>query len=398
MGMAQLVLVANPGSASRKYALYDGDVLRASVHFEHDADHVIYTFTTPQQSSSFATELSDLRDASSKVIELLTSKDALHSGENIERIALRIVAPGSYFVQHRFIDGAFLEQLQAALRRAPLHVAAALDELHALREQFPDTPMFGISDSAFHVTKPPEAWLYGIPLDHADHLDIKRYGYHGLSMTSVVDSLKQHSLLTHSTVVAHIGSGVSVTALSGGASVDTTMGYSPLEGVVMASRSGSIDLIAAGVLASELGLDQKNLEHYCNSQGGLLGLGGSNDVRLLLEHEAAGDDRARLALRVYTYQLQKAIGQMSAAAGGIDSLVFTGTIGLRSTQIRERIVNRLGYLGFVIDPAKNQTASNTVVTNIAAPTSKPIYIVATDEQAVMAKLAAETPLEGTAQR
>lgn len=384
MDMDALFLIANPGSASRKYSLYEGLKLRANVHFEYENGQIVYTYSAGDESSSFATELSELRASAGKVVSLLRAKGALRDDETIARIGLRIVAPGSFFAQNRIIDDTFTTELQAALLRAPLHVAAALDELYALREQFPETTIVGISDSSFHSTKPPQAWLYGFPLEDADRLDIKRYGYHGLSMASVVSTLRSHNALPPRLLVAHIGSGVSVTALENGASVDTTMGYSPLEGTLMASRSGSLDITAAGVLANALGLDQKNLEHYLNTQSGLLGLGGSSDVRELLEREKNGDTKAQLALTVYVYSIQKAIGQMAAASGGADALVFTGTVGLRSAPIRQRVVSRLGYLGFGIDATANDgDIDGTSLAPIAVKASKPIYVVATDEQAIM---------------
>lgn len=396
MDMEPLVLIANPGSASRKYALYEGQTLRASVHFELDNDQVIYTYTAGENGTSSATQLSELRASAGTVVQLLRDKGALLPDEALSRIGLRVVAPGSYFAQNRIVDDTFTAQLQGALLRAPLHVAAALDEMYALREQFPDTTIVGISDSAFHSTKPSEAWLYGFPLEDADRLDIKRNGYHGLSVASVVHTLVQHHTLPEKLVVAHIGSGVSVTAVSRGLSADTTMGYSPLEGVIMATRSGSVDPTAAGVLRTELGLDEKAFENYLNTKCGLLGLGGSSDVRELLERESTGDHRATLALQTYVYHLQKAIGQMTAALDGVDALVFTGTIGLRSAPIRERVAARLSYLGFSLNPAANAADATKPITNIAGQGSKPIYIIATDEQGIMAKqtIAMELPAPG----
>lgn len=393
MGMEPLILVANPGSASRKYALYQGSVLRANVHFELDNQQIIYTIEADGTSASFATNLTSLSTTATHVVSLLRTKGGLRPDETISRIGLRIVAPGDFFTHDHVTDNTFVTQMQTALFRAPLHVAAALDELHALRDQFPDTPIIGISDSAFHRTKHEAAWHYGLPPADAERLGIKRFGYHGLSVASVVDTLTNQGYLTEKVIVAHIGSGVSVTALKGGLSVDNTMGYSPLEGVLMATRSGNLDPTAAGILRAELGLDEKGFETYLNKQCGLLGLGGSSDIRELLSREAAGDRSAQLALQVYVYQLQKAIGQMAAAIDGADTLVLTGTVGLRSAPIRERLTERLGYLGFYLDPVANKSVDDAPITNIAAPGYKPIYVVETDEQGVMAKQTAEALLD-----
>jgi len=383
-----LVLVANPGSASRKYALYDGGRLRGSLHLEWQAGKVVCTV----QSGDTAThevpiQLDRLEHAASALPKLLRQQTLLARDERLAGIGVRVVAPGAYFLEDRIMDEACLAQLEAALPRAPLHIAATLAELRAVRRQFPDVPLAGVSDSAFHITKPDYAWNYGIRLEDADELDIKRFGYHGLSAASVVHQLRQAEKLPPKIIICHLGSGASVTAVHGGRGIDTTMGYSPLEGVIMSTRSGSIDPTAVRALADARHLDAAAAETYLNQHGGLAGLGGSPDIRELLQREANGDHRARLALNTYVFSVQKAVGSMAAALGGADALVFTGTVGERSAPIRRSVVSRLHYLDFILDEHINTACSAppqlAVIGRLAH--SKPVYVLPAHEGAEMAR-------------
>lgn len=390
MAMGALILVSNPGSASRKYALYAGKHVRATLHFEYMDGKVMCTFVHGEDHATEQTDLQNVEQAAQKVLGMLTESGALKKDEVISGIGLRIVAPGSYFLEHHIIDDAVLGQLRALEPRAPLHIAATLQELTALREHFVTTPVVGVSDSAFHITKPDFAWNYGINLDDADRLDIKRFGYHGLAVMGAVHTLKSMDRLPTKLVVCHLGSGASVTAVYNGKSVDTTMGFSPLEGLIMATRVGSIDVTAAHALKDLLGFDDAKLEDYLNHQSGLLGLSGvSSGVRELLIAEQSGNHRAELALNTYAHSVQKAIGQMVAVLGGIDVLVFTGTVGERSAPMRERIIRPLHFVDFMLDAQVNAECTNpTDIVNIARVAhSKPVFVVPTDEAAEIAHIA-----------
>lgn len=385
--MAALTLIANPGSASRKYALYDGEECRAQLHFELVGDAVRCTLTRQGQSKSITTKAHALHEAAAQLSALLSTHKILAPGEAIAKIGLRVVAPSSFFLQDRLLNDDVVAGLQTTQPRAPLHIAATLHELHELRAAYPEKPIWGISDSAFHITKPDYAWNYGLPIDDADRLEIKRFGYHGLSVASVVHTLRAHKKLVPKLVVCHLGSGASVTAVHGGLCLDTTMGYSPLEGLIMSTRSGSLDVTAARVLKEALDFDDAQLDEYLNTKSGLVGLGGSADIRELLELDASGNHRAQLALQTYVFNVQKAIGQMSAALGGVDMLVLTGTVGERSAPIRQRILAQLGYLDLYLDDHANdqceQPPSPTRISRLAR--SKPIYVVPADEAGEMAR-------------
>lgn len=387
MARKRLILIANPGSASRKYALFEGDICRAQLHFEYSGEHVVCTITHEQKQQTLRTDLKDISDVAHTLNRFLQKYNILIEKERIDSIGLRIVAPSSFFLDDMKLTQAVVERLQKLRERAPLHITASLQELHKLRKQFEDVPIYGVSDSAFHRTKPDFAWNYGLPLKDADRLDIKRFGYHGLAVESAICKLDEIGKLTPKVVVAHLGSGASVTAVLSGKSVDNTMGYSPLEGLIMATRSGSIDFSSTQVLRAELGLTDRQLDEYLNYASGLLGLGGSADIRELLKLEADNNHRARLALNTFVYAVQKAIGAMTASLGGIDQLVFTGIIGERSAPIRKQIVQHLGYLDLSLDANANAGCLDpqvpTRISRLAR--SKVIHVVPIDEAAEILK-------------
>jgi acetate kinase len=387
MDMAgSLILIANPGSASRKYALYENERVRGELHFEWLRGRVNCTITRGDQTHSVPVEIDDLALALRHVLPLLQQSDILHVNEKISSVGLRIVAPGAYFLQDRLVDETFTARLEAAQTLAPLHVKATLQELYAIQQQF-DVPIVGVSDSSFHATKPEAAWNYGLPLADADHFDIKRFGYHGLSAASVMRALSAIPHLGSKTIICHMGSGVSVAAIQDGKSLDTTMGYSPLDGVIMATRSGSIDWAAGQALKKSLRLSDAEFDTYLNSNCGLQGLGGSSDVRELLEREAHGDAIAHLALTTYIYNIQKAIGQMVAVLGGVDQFVFTGTIGERSAPVREQVMVPFEYINLVINKQAN---ANCVVVREPVDISLrghpiPIFVIPANESIILAQ-------------
>jgi acetate kinase len=378
-----LTLIANPGSASRKYALYEGLEERASLHFEWVQHLIVCTLRQGDTQHVLHVSTHDMNAVAAQVLPILKTQEVLSDDEHIERIGLRVVAPGAFFLEDHLADSGFIAKLEAIHSRAPIHITATLDELHILRKEFKNVPVTGVSDSAFHITKPDYAWNYGISLEVADHFEIKRFGYHGLSVAAVVRQLAEAGKLPVKLVVCHLGSGASVTAVHGGRSMDTTMGYSPLEGIIMSTRSGTIDPTAVRTLKEVCYFDDDKAEDYLNNHSGLLGLGGSSDIRELLRRESDGDNRSRLALATYIHSVQKAIGQMTAVLGGIDGLVFTGTVGERSAPIRERISERLHYLDIALDPHANQACGMPVgVVSIGRLAhSRPVFVVATQEAA-----------------
>lgn len=385
----ELILVANPGSSSRKYALYESASLkvRAELHVESVDSTVVATITQGTDSHWVSCDIDTIADAANVVSDIFEKAGCIKSNETITTIGLRIVAPSAFFMQHHEINDEVVARLESLEDIAPIHIVATLDELKKLRGHFTDTPIVGVSDSAFHHTKPNYTWNYGINIHDADRLDIKRFGYHGLSAQACVDELWKRGKLPPKVIVCHLGSGSSVSAIFHGRSIDTTMGFSPNEGVVMATRSGTISLDAARTLQQKLHLDDAGLDHYLNQNAGLLGLGQSNDIRELLRREAAGDHLAHLALATLVHTIHKSIGSMMVAMNGCDMIVFTGTVGERSDILRKRIVAHLAFADFHLDGTRNADCTEpheyTLISQSA--TSRPIAVIPTNESFEIAK-------------
>ncbi|MBP6916783.1 acetate/propionate family kinase [Candidatus Saccharibacteria bacterium] len=386
MAMEPLILAANPGSASRKYALYRKQKRVASINFEYENNQIIGSLTTKRKKVSLNGEISELNQAASKIIPVLRRHRVIRNIKDIGGVGLRVVAPSGYFLSDHLLDEENLHKLDQLEPIAPLHIKATLQEARSLRTHLKNIPVLLVSDSAFHITKPDYAWNYAIPLEDADRLEIKRYGYHGISISSIVNKLKAANKLPPKLIVCHLGSGSSITAVLEGNSIDNSMGYSPLEGLMMATRSGSIDVVAALTLKRALQLRNDSFEAYLNNQCGLKGISGSSaDIRKLLEYEANGDYRAGLALKMYVYHIQQSIGQAAAVLNGVDALVFTGTVGIRSSVIRERITRNLSYLGLELEEPKNsKTFEPKKITKINPRSRiKPIFVITTNEELEM---------------
>ncbi len=384
--MEKLFLVTNPGSSSRKYALYRGDKAVCTLHFEMEGKDVVCTLKRADGSKQKLTDgFKKLTDTVKYVKDILTNEGYLDKNNVLSAVLARVVATGDYFAQDHLVDDECLKNLEIGKKRAPLHVPVVAAEIEACVKEFDGTPVMIISDSAFHTSRDDTHTYYAIDTELADKAEIKRYGFHGLSMGSISSYLEAEKIGAEKVIACHIGSGSSVTALKDGKSFDTTMGYTPLEGVMMATRCGDIDATAAMAIGRELGLEGEKLEEYLNKQCGLKGVTGeTDDMREVLSLRADGDPRAKLAYDMYIYRIQRAIGQMAASLQGVDALVFTATIGERNSEIRRDIVAGLGYLGFKLNDTKNDDGfGDNRHCNIAAAGSKPIYVIQTDETGEM---------------
>ena len=382
MNKDRLILITNPGSSSRKYALYRGNDFLCALHFEFEGEKIVYTLKKADGSKNKKdTELRNLFEVVNILEKTLTDEGYLNESTKLDAILARVAAPGSYFAADHVVDEECLVQLEIAKERAPLHAPVIASEIEQLKKTFNDTLIIEISDSAFHNERSDVAKAYAIDTELAEKYDIKRWGYHGLSVGSIVRLMKNEGILPEKVVVCHIGSGASITAVKDGKSADTTMGYSPLEGLMMATRAGSMDVAAALAIKRELNMQSDDeLEKYLNKKCGLLGVSGkSDDMREIIKGCANGDKRAELARALYVLTLRRAIGQMAASMAGVDAIVFTATIGERSDEIRRLVAESLSYLGFNLDYDKNAKDMDERVVNIATENSKPIYVIKTDE-------------------
>jgi acetate kinase len=270
---------------------------------------------------------------------------------DLEAVAHRVVHGGARFTDPVVIDDSVREAIFELEDLAPLHNAPALRGIEEASSALPEVPHVAVFDTAFHATIPPEASVYAIPRRWREERGIRRYGFHGLSVQWAAECVPVSRL-----VVCHLGGGCSVTAVRDGRSVDTTMGFTPLEGVPMSTRSGSVDPGAILYLLRESEIDARTLDHALNFDSGLNGLAGSGDMAEIDERAEEGDPDALLALDVFTYRVAAAVAAMTVAAEGLDALVFTAGIGEGSASARARVCRRLGFLGVELDSEANRAA------------------------------------------
>jgi acetate kinase len=288
----------------------------------------------------------------------------------VRAVGHRVVHGGSRFVDPVAIDDDVTSAIAELSAIAPLHNSPALDAIEEARRRFPDVPHVAVFDTAFHATIPPPAATYAVPARWREEWGVRRYGFHGLSVQSAAERARVPRL-----VVCHLGGGCSVTAVRDGRSVDTTMGFSPLEGVPMATRSGSFDPGAILYLLREKGLTVAELDRALEHESGLVALGGTDDVRRL---------EGTLALDVFVHRVAGAVAAMAAAAGGLDALVFTAGVGEGSAYVREQVCARLAFLGLELDVLANRDAVPDA--EIHAPSSRvAVHVLRAREELVIAR-------------
>ena len=316
-------------------------------------------------SSSLKLSLLDARDRLERSITLpsrrgriddQTFRDALEGAGPIEAVGHRIVHGGAEFAAPVLIDARVMLRLADLVDLAPLHQPTSLRALETVRRLIPDVPQFGCFDTAFHARMPEAAATYALPREWRERWKIRRFGFHGLSHAYAsrrVAALMARPVAAVRIVTCHLGAGASLAAVAGGVSVDTTMGFTPLEGLVMATRSGSVDPGLILWLQEHVGMPTSELAATLEYRSGLLGLTGSADMREILAAERDGDPDAGRAVAVYLHRLRAGVASMAAAMDGLDALVFTGGVGENSPEIRARAADGLGFLGVGIDPARN---------------------------------------------
>ena len=299
-------------------------------------------------------------------------RDALAGFEGLRAVGHRIVHGGSRFREAALVDDEVRACLEELVELAPLHQPPALAALDAARSALPHVPHVACFDTAFHATMPDAASTYALPADWRERLGVRRFGFHGLSHAYAARraaALLEREVGDLRVVSCHLGSGASLCAVRGGRSLDTTMGFTPLEGLVMSTRSGSVDPGLVLWLIRYRGISPEAVERALERESGLLGLAGTRDMREVLgriEH----DLDAQLALAVYVHRLRGSIAAMAASLGGIDALVFTGGVGERSARVRTAAVDGLGFLGIELDPASNQRASGEQDVDLSARSSR----------------------------
>jgi acetate kinase len=376
---SDVVLCLNGGSSSLKFAVFElggGEERRlvtgAVEGVGTDAGTAII------RAGERETEWrSTFRDADAALDATFTLLDASKVTKP-DIVGHRVVHGGGTYAEPALVDAAMLHGLESLIPIAPLHLPGAIAAMKAMRRRDPDVPQVACFDTAFHRNLPELARRLPIP-DRLDQKGVHRYGFHGLSYEYVLSVLGPAGPARM--VIAHLGNGSSLVAVKDAAAIDTTMGFTPAGGIPMGTRTGDIDPGVLFYLARERGYSITELEELVEHRSGLIGIGGTSDVKTLLEREKT-DEKARLALDVFAYAVKKAIGAYAAALGGLDLLVFTGGIGEHSADIRARACRGLGFLGVTLDDAKN-TANGPVVST--ADSACVVRVVKTDEEIVIAR-------------
>jgi acetate kinase len=398
------ILVLNCGSSSIKYQLFEmpaGDVLaKGLVQRIGEADGEIRQ-EGPAGTVRRTEHVPDHAVGLRRAIALLTEGDAapLADVAEIGAVGHRVVHGGERFTGTVRIDDEVVEALEDYIELAPLHNPPNLLGIRVARELLPGVPQVGVFDTAFHQTMPPHAYLYALPRALYREARIRRYGFHGTSHRYVAERaavILGKDFAETNAITCHLGNGGSVTAVRGGSSVDTSMGFTPLEGLVMGTRCGDLDPAIVLYLISHRGMAPEAVDRLLNKESGLLGLSGkSNDVRELVTLRDAGDADAALALDVFAYRIRKYVGAYLAVLGRVDAIVFTGGIGEHQPSLRAAALSGMERLGIELDPDRNRAAAGREARIGRDGSPVEVLVIPTDEERAIAKdtyaLAAEEP-------
>ena len=389
------VLVINCGSSSLKYQLIASDteeVLAKGLCERIGIEGSMITHA-PAGGDKVTTEvpMADHTDAVRYVIEKLTDANVgvIKSLDEIDAVGHRIVHGGEKFASSVVIDDEVMKAIEECNDLAPLHNPANLIGINSCKAIMPNVPMVAVFDTAFHQTMPKKAYLYGLPLEYYEKYKVRRYGFHGTSHDFV--SKRAAEMLGKNRddlkiIVCHLGNGASISAVDHGKSVDTSMGLTPLEGLIMGTRCGDIDPAIVGFIAEKENMTAEEVISVCNKKSGVLGLSGgiSSDSRDLEAAAAEGNQNAIDAIEAYNYRVAKYIGAYAAAMQGVDVIAFTAGIGENNQTLRTGVCNYLGWLGTSIDPEKNKIRGEEVI--LSKETDKvQVLIVPTNEELAIAR-------------
>jgi acetate kinase len=400
------ILVLNPGSATLKFGLYQmTDSSRVSTTPDSAtvlASGIIDPMGAPQTElkMSVAAQKPTIEPVEAttpvQAVEQIIRRLLAYFGEStqtpiaIDAVGCRVVHGGGRLVKPTRVTASVLDELRTLKELAPLHIPADIAVLEQIRRSLPEPPLIAVFDTAFHQTLPPVAYTYALPVELSAQYKLRRYGFHGISHAYVSGRLIEYlgrGAEGTKLITCHLGSGASLCAVSDGQSIDTSMGLTTLEGLVMGTRSGDVDPGLVLYLIRTAGMSANEVDSLLNHQSGLRGLSGlSADVRELEQAERAGDKNAKLALEVFAYHARKYIGAYAAALEGLDAIAFTGGIGEHSASMRRRICQGLDFLGLRLEDDLNEAADGRVAMRISKDSgSVQIWVIPTDEERQIAR-------------
>lgn len=389
------ILVINCGSSSLKYQLIDmsnNGVLAQGLVERIGIDGILTQKVDGREKYIVETDLKDHQMAIDLVLKTLVDEKqgVIKSMDEISAVGHRVVHGGEKYSKSVIVNDEVLANLEELVKLAPLHNPANIIGIKACQALMPNTPMVVVFDTAFHQTMPQKAFMYPVPYKFYEEDHVRRYGFHGTSHKYVAGEVAKwmdKDIKDLKIITCHLGNGVSVTAVDGGKSVDTTMGFTPLDGIIMGSRSGSIDPAIVTFLQKEKGYTPDEVDNILNKQSGVLGVSGvGTDFRDIRAAAEKNDSRALLTMDIYGYQIKKQIGAYAAAMGGLDAIVFTAGIGEHAPEVRIRALTNMEFLGIDIDATKNDNQNVGDGMEISTPDSKvKLYVIPTNEELMIAE-------------
>lgn len=389
------ILVLNCGSSSIKYQVINGSTLqwlvRGHISRIGEQDSEIWQQKNKGGQVKFNKPIKDHEQAIQQILDGLLRKatGSIKDIAEIFAVGHRVVHGGEYFSKPTLITDDVLKKIDDCSPLAPLHNPPQIKGIQACRKLLPGMPEVAVFDTAFHQTMPKTSYLYGIPYKYYEKYKIRRYGFHGTSHYYVAHraaKLEGKPIKDLKIITCHLGNGCSMAAVKGGKCLDTSMGFTPLEGLLMGTRSGDVDCSAVLYLMKHENLSIDQIDYMLNNESGLKGLSGnSNDMQKILEDTSKGDGKSRIALDIFSYRIKKYIGAYSAAMGGLDILVFTAGIGENSSSVRTRSCEGLDFIGIELDHLENtQTRAEERLISKKDARVK-VWVIPTNEELVIAE-------------
>lgn len=390
------VIVVNSGSSSIKYESFEAEgcsvltkgLLERIGAPESRLRHRWMGDSGKWEEITETRAVVDHREGFSRILQVIQRALAGRKPGAVLGVGHRVVHGGESFREPTILDDGTIEAIRRLVPLAPLHNPANITGIQVMRELLPDVPQVAVFDTAFHQTMQPKAFLYGLPYDFYRSHGVRRYGFHGTSHQYVAGEAARHlgrPIETLNLITLHLGNGASATAIEKGKSIDTSMGLTPLEGLIMGTRCGDLDPAVPFYLAERTGKAFGEIEGVLNRDSGLKGICGINDMREIQGLADRGDERAKLALDMFCYRLRKYIGAYFAALGSVDALVFTGGIGENSALVRRKSCNGLSALGISLDERRNNAAGGRLMEIQADGGRVRILVIPTDEEREIAR-------------
>jgi len=385
------IIVVNSGSSSIKYETFElsGLVVAAKGLLERigaQDSRLNHRWLTPSGTWEEIVEtrhIADHREGFSFILDVSSRARSGGAVPEIFAVGHRVVHGGEKFSEPVVIDDAVLSAIEELIPLAPLHNPANVTGIKVMRDLLPHVPQVAVFDTAFHQTMPPRAFHYALPYDYYQSYGVRRYGFHGSSHRYVAAEASRHLGIPPdrlNLITLHLGNGASATAIEKGKSIDTSMGLTPLEGLIMGTRCGDMDPAVHFYLAKKIGRPVEEIEGILNKESGLKGICGMNDMREIQDRAKGGDARAELAFEMFCYRIKKYIGAYYAALGSVDALVFTGGIGENSAVVRTRSCEGLSGLGITLDEQRNSAATGGISEIQAKESRVKILVIPTNEE------------------